>query len=127
MRQFANYIHLAPSFRVSSVTNNTVVMKSGFTPDRFSTHNEVEPQEELTAKAAGKLYNFQVKLYVDKLTDAQKNIYANNAPVILILLDVETVDQVIIGTPDAPAVISFVPGPNHDQLVIEFASKTPFL
>jgi len=127
MRQFANYVHLAPSFRVSSVTNNTVVMKSGFTPDRFSTHNEVEPQEELTSKAAGKLYNFQVKLYVDKLTDAQKNIYANNAPVILILLDVETVDQVIIGTPDAPAVISFVPGTNHDQMVIEYSSKTPVL
>jgi len=127
MRQFANYIHLAPSFRVSSVTNNTVVMKSGFTPDRFSTHNEVEPQEEVSSKTAGKLYNFQVKVFTDKLTDAQKNIYANNAPVILTLLDVETVDQVIIGTPDAPAVISFVPGTNHDQMVIDYASKTPVL
>jgi len=127
MRQFANYFHIAPSFRVSSVTANAVVMKSGFTLDKFFTHNEVEPQEEVNKKTAGVLYTFQVKLAVDKLTDAQKNIYANNAPVILTLLDVETVNRVNIGTPDSPAVISFISGTNYDQLVVEYTSKTPVL
>lgn len=127
MRQFANYFHIAPSFRVSSVTNSTVVMKSGFVQDKFFTHNEMEPQEEASKKAAGILYNFQVKIAVDKLTDAQKNIYANNAPVILTLLDVETVDKVIIGTPDSPAIISFIPGTNYDQLLVEYTSKMPVL
>jgi hypothetical protein len=102
-------------------------MKSGFTLDRFRTYNELEPTEEVSKKAAGPLYSFKVMAAVDKLTDAQKEIYAHNAPVILQLLDVETVDKVIIGSPSSPAVVSFIPGTNQDQLVIEFASKTPVL
>jgi hypothetical protein len=102
-------------------------MKSGFTQDKFITLNEVEPQEEVSKKAAGVLYNFSVKLAVDKLTDAQKNFYANNAPVILTLLDVETSTKLIIGTPDSPAIVSFIPGTNHDQIVIEYFSKSPVL
>jgi len=102
-------------------------MKSGFTQDRFIVHSEIEPSEEVSKKAAGPLYSFQVKAWVDKLTAEQKAIYANNAPVIATLLDVETVDHVVIGIPDSPAVISFVPGANHDQLVIEYFSKTPIL
>jgi hypothetical protein len=102
-------------------------MKSGFTMDRFIVHNEVEPTEEVSKTAAGPLYKFKVPVYVDKLSDAQKAIYANNAPVVAKLLDVETVDHLVIGTPTDPAVISFIPGTNHDQLLIEFASKMPVL
>jgi hypothetical protein len=102
-------------------------MKTGFTMDRFRTYNELEPTEEVNKKAAGPLYSFKVMAAVDKLTDAQKEIYAHNAPVILQLMDVETVDKVIIGSPSSPAVVSFIPGTNQDQLVIEFASKTPVL
>ena len=127
MRQFANYIFLAPSFRVSSVTSESVIMKSGFTQDRFLTHNEVEPSEESVRKPGGMLYNFQVKVFVDKLSEARKKIYGSNAPVIATLMDVESVDKLIVGTPESPAVISLVPGTNHDQLVIEWASKTPVL
>lgn len=127
MRQFANYIHITPSFRVSSVTNNTVVMKSGYTQDRLLCPSDFSPTEEVDKKAAGILYNFQVKCTVQKLTEAQKNFYANNAPVILTLLDVETVNKIIIGTPDMPAQVSFIPGVEYDQLVIEHSSKTPVL
>ena len=127
MRQFANYFHIAPSFRVSSVTANNMVMKSGYTADKFFTVNEVEPTEDTNRKAAGVLYNIKVTLAIDKLTDAQKNYYSNNAPVIVALLDVETVNRVIIGNPESPAMVTHIPGVNHDQLVIEYASKTPVL
>lgn len=127
IRQFANYIKLAPSFRVSSVTNNTVIMKGGFTEDKYETYNDVEPTEEINAKSAGNLYKFQVKVYIDKLTNAEKDIYANNAPVIITLLDAETTDKLIVGIPDKPATISFIAGINLDQLIIEYTSKTPVL
>jgi hypothetical protein len=127
MKQLANIIHLAPSFRVSSVTGNTMVMKSGFTADKFPTYNDVEPSIESSRKAAGILYTFQLKVGIDKLSDAQKQTYANNAPVILNMFDADTGANVIIGTPTAPALISVNPGVNTDQLVIEYASKTPVL
>lgn len=127
MRQFANYIHIAPAFRVSSISNNAPVMKSGFTMDRFATRNEVEPTEEVSKNAAGPLYSIKVMAAVDKLTDAQKEIYAHNAPVVLQLMDVETVDKLIIGSPSSPAVVSFIPGTQNDQLVIEYQSKVPVL
>jgi hypothetical protein len=127
MRQFANYIHIAPAFRVSSVTGSTVVMKSGFTQDRFICQNEVEPVEEPDRKAAGILYNFKVSVAVEKLTDAQMKVYGNDAPVILTLLDVETVDRVIVGTKKMPASISVTSGTNHDILTIQYSSKTTVL
>lgn len=127
MRQFANYFHIAPSFRVSSVIANNMVMKSGYTADKFFTINEVEPEEETQRKAAGSLYSIKVTLAVNKLTDAQKNYYANSAPVIVALLDVETTEKVIIGSTESPAIITLIPGVNHDQLVVEFSSKMPVL
>jgi hypothetical protein len=102
-------------------------MKPGYTMDRFIVYNEVEPTEDVSRKASGQLYNFKVPVHVAKLSDAQQAVYANNAPVVVMLLDVEKVDHLVIGTPTDPAVISFIPGANQDQLVIELASKSPIL
>lgn len=127
MRQLANYFHIAPAFRVSSVANNTLVMKSGFTADKFFTRNDIEPSEDTAKSAAGILYKFKLTAAIDKLTDPQKNFYANDAPVIAMLLDAETAEHVVIGTPDNPARVTCIPGVDHDQLVIEYSSKTPVL
>lgn len=127
MRQFANYIKITPSFRVSSVTGSTVVMKSGFSEDTFICHNDVEPEQETDRKSAGILYQTKVKLRVSKLSTSQKNIYGHNAPVILTLFDAGTNDKVIVGDPDTPALVTFTPGIENDLLVIEHSSKTEVL
>ncbi len=127
MRQFANFIKITPSFRVSSVTGSMVVMKSGFSEDSFITHNDIEPEQDQSRKSAGLLYNTKVKAVVDKLTAAQKNIYANNVPVVLTLFNSVTSEKLIVGDPDSPAVISFIPGIEYDQLSIEHSSKTAVL
>jgi hypothetical protein len=127
MRQFANFIKLTPSFRVASVTDGVVLMKSGYTEDKFPAYDNIEPSEKADRNDAGILYNIQVKAVVDKLTSSQKGYYGNGSPVIATMVDAATGETVIIGDTDTPAVVSYIPGQVYDQLVIDYASKTPVL
>lgn len=127
MRQFANYFNIAPTFWVSSVTDTALNMKTGKTATGFITRNEVEPKTDTEDKPAGHIYNFELNAAVEKLTDSEKRIYANNAPIILELIDADTFASKTIGTLENPANITLVPGTDHDELKITFSSTAPIL
>ncbi len=127
MKQFANYISLTPTYHVSNIINNQVIMKPGYEIDKFITSNEVDPEETLDESSAGNLWKFELTISVPKLTDSQKRIYANKVPIILQLYDSDTFEPVIVGMLKTPANVSFISNANYDQLKIQYISKVPVL
>jgi hypothetical protein len=115
-KQYANYLEIVPAYGVTSVENNTVTLKSGYSFDRFDTFGQVQPSENSENTDAGTLYKFSLSVGVDKLSDTLKQKYQGNSPVILKLITGTGQENRVIGSVQNPVRLTWTPQTEYDEL-----------
>jgi len=127
MKQIADIFEITPSYNVIALSGTDLIMKSGYQVDKFILVNEARPDQKTSVSDAGTLYNFEIALAIDKLSQDYIEKYNNNRPVILVLYRENTSDRLIIGTIDNPARVTIEHSVDYDILIIKFSSKTTVL
>ena len=128
MKQIADIFEITPSYYVTAVSDaNLLVMKSGYHTDKFILVNEARPDQKTSHSDSGTLYNFEISLAIDKLSQENVEKYNNNRPVILVLYREDPSDRLIIGRIDNPARATVEHGVGYDVINVKFTSKTTVL
>lgn len=120
MNQLCNYIDLVPLTDVDHIENSTVFLKAGKTYDRIT--SEVSPTwtENPSRSDAGTLFDQNLRIVSDKLSEPLKTKYPVNLPVVAVIYDDE--GNHVIGNFDQLARITIIPNPHTDS--VQIARKT---
>jgi hypothetical protein len=126
-RQFANILKIIPVSDVSSVTKNSISLKSGKTFDHFLSRNDISPSEKPKRKNENTLYEFEVDVKTEKLSDSMLSKYTPTRHVILQLID-DAGTPIYIGTKEIPVQLVYRPeNLNVDTLQFSRQSINPVL
>ena len=119
MKTLANYFKMVPISDFSSFDGEKIITISGADADHIPTNNElVLTEAPETENAAGSVYKQSLRAVTDKLTDAQREVYVNRRPVI-VLLFTDDGEPVLWGSADNKLRITITPTPDAD--IIDFS------
>ncbi|MFW6103474.1 MAG: hypothetical protein ACOC59_00260 [Bacteroidota bacterium] len=126
-KQYGNYIEIVPVHGVTSVDDNSITLKSGYSMDRLDTLSAVEPEEQPENTGAGTLYKFTLEVGVDKLSDTLRERYWGSIPVILKLIAADTHEETVVGSVRNPVRLTYTPNTEYDSFSFSRSSVFPVL
>lgn len=116
MKNLANYFKIVPLSDFSGFDGTQLITISTNEPDHIPTNNDLVLMDTPdTGSRAGSVYKQSLRAVTDKLTDAQRAVYVNRRPVI-VLLFTDDGAPVLWGSANYLLRISITPTPDADIL-----------